>query len=226
MLFGMYPRVITTSSAKEKEDYLYEVAESYLFKDVLAITNIRRETILYRLLQLIAYQIGSEVSASELSRNLGIDKKTVLKYLDLLEQTFVIYSLSAYSRNKRREISKSRKYYFIDLGIRNALIHDFRPLSIRNDKGGLWENFIINERIKLANYHNKHTNFYFWRTYSGSEIDLVEEKAGELLGLKIKSGDKVPKVPSMWATLYPNAKFDFINKINWLDWVIENPRFV
>ena len=219
LIYGQYPRIFKLASKSEKEDYLFEVTESYLFKDVLNLTNIRKSGTLYRLLQLLAYQIGSEVSASELSNSLDLDKKTVLKYLDLLEQTFVIYSLPAFSRNKRKEVSKSRKYYFWDLGIRNALIKDFRILDLRNDVGGIWENFIVNERIKLAEYLNLRKDFYFWRTYWGSEIDLVEQSASELIGFEIKFGTKRVKPPKLWTDLYPQAKFYLINKQNWIDWV-------
>ena len=220
LLFGQYPKIFNLQSVEDKQDYLYEIAESYLFKDVLAVTNIRKSDMLYKLLQLLAYHMGSEVSANELANNLEIDKKTIQKYLDLLEQTFVIYSLPAFSNNKRKEIVKSRKYYFYDLGIRNALIRDFRPLFMRNDTGALWENFIVNERIKLANYYNLHKKFYFWRTYSGAEIDLVEENSTELLGLEIKFNMKKPKAPSSWQQLYPSAKYEVVNKQNWLDWVV------
>ncbi len=219
LIYGQYPKIFKLASKSEKEDYLFEVAESYLFKDVLNLTNIRKSSTLYRLLQLLAYQIGSEVSASKLSNSLDLDKKTVLKYLDLLEQTFVIHSLPAFSRNKRKEVSKSRKYYFWDLGIRNALIKDFRSLDLRNDVGGIWENFIVNERIKLAEYLNLRKDFYFWRTYWGSEIDLVEQSVSELIGFEIKFGTKRVKPPKMWTNLYPQAKFYLINKENWIDWV-------
>ncbi len=221
LIYGQYPKVLTLQNIQEKEDYLYDVTESYLFKDVLALTNIRRSDTLYKLVQLIAFQIGNEVSASELSNNLDIDKKTVLRYLDLLEKSFVIYSLPAYSTNKRKEISKSRKYYFYDLGLRNAIIRDFRPFDRRNDIGALWENFILNERIKLANYSRLHKNFYFWRSYSGTEIDLVEEYAGKLICFEIKFNPKKQvKEPALWKSMYSNYDFFVINRQNWLDWVV------
>ncbi len=220
LIYGQYPKVLTLKSITQKKDYLYELTESYLFKDVLNITQLRKSPALFKLLQLLAYQIGQEVSATELSNSLDLDKNTIFKYLDILEKNFVIYSLSGYSGNLRKEVTKSNKYYFVDLGIRNALIDNFKELSIRNDTGALWENFLINERIKFNTYNKLRKKHYFWRVYTGGEIDFIESLGEDLYGFEVKYSKNRKNAPPTWTKTYPNAKFTTINKDNWLEFVL------
>ena len=182
LVFGMFPEVLQMPNIQDKIEYLNTLRDSYLFKDVLILENIRNAAKLTRLLQLLAYQIGKHVSLSELAGQLGLSKQTVERYLDLLEKVFIIKRVSGFSRNLRKEITKSNRYYFLDNGIRNALINNFNSLSSRDDVGMLWENFIFAERLKRNTYLRRFANYYFWRTYSGQEVDLVEEEGGRLNG--------------------------------------------
>jgi predicted AAA+ superfamily ATPase len=184
IVYGMYPDVILSGS--EEREVIELLTQSYLFKDVLAYTGVRKPDILNKLLQALALQIGSEVSYNELSKLLGIDKNTVNKYIDILEKSFIIFQLSSFSRNLRNEIKNSRKIYFYDTGIRNAIINNFNMLDLRADKGALWENFLISERKKYNSYHKQYCNQYFWRTTSQKEIDLIEEKNGEIWAYEFK----------------------------------------
>ncbi len=182
LVFGMFPEVLQMPNIQDKIEYLNTLRDSYLFRDVLILENIRNAAKLTRLLQLLAYQIGKHVSLSELAGQLGLSKQTVERYLDLLEKVFIIKRVSGFSRNLRKEITKSNRYYFLDNGIRNALINNFNSLSSRDDVGMLWENFIFAERLKRNTYLRRFANYYFWRTYSGQEVDLVEEEGGRLNG--------------------------------------------
>jgi predicted AAA+ superfamily ATPase len=165
-------------------------------------------------------QIGSEVSYTELATLLGVDQKTVASYVRLLEQAFVIFRLPPLSRNLRKEISKSRKIYFCDIGVRNAVINNFNPLSLRNDVGSLWENFIIAERFKRNEILGKHANYYFWRTWDQQEVDYVEEEGGILSGWEIKWDNKNKKPPRVWAETYKNSTYQVINKDNYFDFLV------
>jgi len=180
LIYGGYPEVLTSIQIAQKKEYLIGLRDSLLFKDILELENIRNSRKLSDLLMLIAFQIGKEVSLNELSGSLGIAKQTVERYLDLLEKTFIIKKVRGFSRNLRKEITKSSRYYFWDNGIRNALINNFNDISVRNDIGALWENFLFIERIKKQHYHRIYANNYFWRTYDHKEIDLVEERDGNL----------------------------------------------
>ena len=221
LIYGSYPEVITTKDKAGKRELLEELVQSYLLKDILAHGNIRGSNVIYNLLKLLAFQTGSEVSFNELSNTLGIDTKTVQHYIDLLEKTFVILSVKGFSRNLRKEINKKNKYYFWDTGIRNAVISQFNSMDLRNDIGQLWENFIVIERLKKNTYHRNFTNSWFWRTYNKQEIDLVEEKNGQLSGYEIKwSPDKKTKVPTDWKKTYPDARFEIINNKNYLDFIL------
>jgi hypothetical protein len=171
------------------------------------------------LLRHLAFQVGSEVSTVELGKNLGIDNKTVKRYLDLLEKSFVIFSLSGFSRNLRKEINKMEKYYFYDNGIRNSLIKNFNDLDTRNDVGQLWENFLMMERMKNNSYNKLSVNYYFWRTYDQKEIDLIEERGGKLYGYEFKWNPKDVKPPKEWVTEYDNSEFKVVNKENFLEFV-------
>jgi hypothetical protein len=216
LIYGSYPEVVIMDSFGGKTDYLRDIVGAYLLKDILSIDGLKNSGKLKELLRLIAFQLGNEVSYDELGKQIGMSKNTVEKYLDLLSKVFVVYRLGAYARNLRKEVSKAGKWYFYDNGIRNAIIGNFNPLSIRQDVGALWENYIISERIK-TNYNNGlGKEFYFWRTYDRQEIDLIEEDSNSLMALEIKWGNKNPEAPGIFKEAYPNATFDVINKDNYL----------
>lgn len=220
LLFGSYPEIVTTRNNQLREEFLREMISSYLFKDILALEGIRYSNKLVRLLQLLAFQIGAQVSLAELGRQLGMSKNTVERYVDLLEKVFVIFRLGGFSRNLRKEISKSHRFFFYDNGIRNALIGNFNPLGIRNDVGQLWENYVIAERLKRQKYLREATTAYYWRTYDKKEIDLVEERQGKLFGYEIKWTKSRTKAPKEWHENYPDAEFEIINKENYLQYLI------
>ena len=201
-------------------DILQELVDSYLLKDVLALDRIKGPGVLLNLLKLIAFQIGSQVSLSEIASQIKIDVKTVARYLDLFEKAFVIKRIGGFSRNLRKEVVSKAKYYFIDNGIRNAVISQFNPLDSRNDIGQLWENFIVTERLKKFACQGLHGNFYYWRTYDGQEIDLVEERDGRLYGVEIKwSARKKGKYPKEWHSTYSNSSLQTVNSGNYLDYI-------
>lgn len=204
--YGMYPVVLNTFEETEKEDYLRALLEDYIYKDALHIIGERNREPVRRLLIALAYQIGQEVSYTELSRIVGLDYKTVMKYIDILEECFVIFRLPAFSRNMRIELRKSRKIYFVDVGIRNALIDYFVPFDKRNDRGGLWENWVIMERIKHDRYHHRSVKRYFWRTHDQKEVDLIEEEAGQLTAIEIKwNSSKTSTGQHEFRNLYPKS---------------------
>lgn len=219
LIYGSFPEVVLSNNKAGKEDYLNELANSYLFKDIPELEGIRHADKLIRLLQLIAFQIGKEVSLNELGTQLGMSKNTVEKYLDLLEKTFVIFKRKGYSRNLRNTISKNHRYYFFDTGIRNVLINNFNPLNLRDDVGVLWENYIVAERMKRNEYTRNFLSSYFWRTYSRAEIDLVEEQNTALKAFEIKFTPKKLSAPAEWKKHYPNATFEIISKDNYLDFI-------
>ncbi len=220
LIYGSYPEVVLIRDNRRREDYLRELIQSYLFKDILALEGIRYGNKLVRLLQLLAFQIGKQVSLTELGKQLSMSKNTVERYLDLLEKVFVIYRLSGFSRNLRKEITKSQRYFFYDTGVRNALISNFNPISVRNDLGELWENYIITERMKRQEYLRIVTNSYFWRTYDKKEIDLVEEREGKLFGYEIKWKKERVKIPRDWNSSYPGATFEVIHRENYLKFIL------
>jgi len=220
LLYGGYPEVIVSDTIEQKKEILYEIINSYLLKDILTLEKVKNPKVLKDLLKLLAWQIGSEVSLRELSNSLNIDYKTVARYLDLLEKSFIITSLHGYSRNLRKEVTKSRKYYFYDIGIRNAIIGDFNEMYLRQDRGAIWENFLYIERLKKQEYKKTYVNYYFWRTWDQKEIDLVEEKEGMLYGYEFKWSDKKKtKEPKLWRETYPEAKFQVIDKNNYIDFI-------
>lgn len=218
LIFGSYPEVASKISFEEKQRILKEISSSYLYKDILEFQNVKSPDVLVKLLKALALQIGSEVSYTELANVVGINKGTVERYIDILEKNYIIFRLSAYAKNKRKIISKLKKIYFWDVGIRNAVIDSFNPLSSRNDVGQLWENFVIAERLKYQTYNKISSENYFWRTYDGAEIDLVEERNGKIYAFEIKWSKKqrVVKAPERWKTEYPESDFSVINpeKIN------------
>jgi len=193
LIFGSYPEVVLCKDNQERVSYLKELINSYLCKDILEMDGLRQSDKLIKILQLLAFQIGNQVSYSEIAAQVGLNKKTVERYLELLEKVFVIFKIKGFSRNLRKEVSKNPKYYFFDLGIRNALINNFNPLTLRNDLGMLWENYIISERIKKQEYLNIQANNYFWRTYDKKEIDFIEERGGRLYAYEIVSQDNYQK---------------------------------
>lgn len=219
LLYGSYPEVILTKDIQRRELLLRELVSSYLFKDIFQLEGIRKPDKISRLVQLLAFQIGNEVSSTELGMQLGMSKNTVDHYLDLLEKSFVVHHLSGFSRNLRKEITKSKRYYFWDTGIRNAVINNFNPLDLRNDIGMLWENYIISERRKRNEYTGRFTDSYFWRTYDRKEIDLVEEHSGALQGFEIKWSEKQARAPKDWSLGYPEAAFQVINRQNYLSFI-------
>ncbi|GAA4737682.1 ATP-binding protein [Flavisolibacter ginsenosidimutans] len=221
LVFGSYPELFKLSTVEEKAAYLLQLVQSYLLKDILAFEGIRQSDKIVKLLRLIAYQCGAEVSYTELAGQLGISKNTVETYLDLLSKVFIVYKVSAYSTNLRKEVSKSSKWFFYDNGIRNAIINDFRLLSLRNDTGLLWENYLLSERLKKNAYQRKHAQYYFWRNYNQQEVDLVEVDNGKITAYEFKySPTKKVKKPSAFASGYPNVEFEVISKDNYLDWLL------
>ncbi len=219
LVFGTYPDVINAETEADKGKYLDELVNSYLLKDILELEKVKDTKLLRDLLRLLAFQIGSEVSHTELGTQLGIDSKTVSRYLDLFEKSFIIYNLRGFSRNLRKEITKKGKYYFYDTGVRNALISNFNQLDHRDDQGKLWENFLFMERLKKRSYTQIYANDYFWRTWDQKEIDLIEERDGKLFGYEFKFGNKKTKNPTEWLQTYKEAEFHVINQDNYLDFI-------
>ena len=222
LVYGSYPEVLTTENAQDKAEALHELCNSYLFKDILAFERLRNADKIHRLLSLLAFQVGKEVSITELGTALGLNRLTVERYIDLLEKTFVIFRIPGFSRNLQSEVTKTSRYYFRDNGIMNAVVNNFNPLSMRNgnDIGALWENFIVTERMKKHEYSRIISNNYFWRTYKRQEIDLVEERGGQLYGYEIKYGKAKPSAPSLWKENYPDATYQIISRQNYADFII------
>ena len=219
LIYGSYPEIILAKDDNKKKIYLRELVSSYLYKDILEIEGIRKSKKIIQLLQLLAFQIGKEVSLTELGQQLGLNKATVERYLDLLEKTFVLINVQGFSRNLRKEISKKSRYYFYDVGVRNAIVNQFNPISMRNDIGQIWENYVLMERLKKQEYQNIIANNYFWRTYSQQEIDWVEEREGNLYGYEIKWKPVKVKAPSDWQKTYKNSYFEIINRDNYLKFI-------
>lgn len=219
LVHGMYPGLTQFSTPADKEFALSEIAENYLFKDIFSLGGIRGERKIRDLVRMLAFQTGSEVSYNELGTSLGMSKDTVIRYVDLLEKAFILFRVQGYSRNLRNEITKKDKIYFWDNGLRNAVIDNFKPLRFRDDTGRLWENFLIAERRKLHLHARQRVDSRFWRTHSGSEIDLVEDRGGALSAWEIKSGKKTARIPSAWAAAYPESSFSVVNEENWLEFL-------
>jgi len=222
LIYGSYPEVINLSDYNQKKDYLRDIVNAYLLKDILSIDGIQNSKKMSELLRLIAFQMGNEVSYDELAKQLGLSRNTVEKYLDLLSKVFVIYRLGAYSGNVRKEISKAGKWFFYDVGIRNAIIGNYNSIAQRIDVGQIWENYLLSERIKQNSNLSTDKTFYFWRTYDGQEIDLIEESTGTLQAFEFKWGDKVPKAPRAFTENYATTRFSVINQNNYLKFVEES----
>jgi len=216
LLYGSYPELISLN-VQEKKEYLNNIVHSYLLKDILALDGLRNTSKMYDLLRLIAFQTGNLVAYDELGKQLGMSKNTVEKYLDLLSKVFIVYRLGAYSENLRKEISKASKWYFYDNGIRNALIGNFSPLALRNDVGQLWESYVISERIKHAKFHLNDANYFFWRTYDGQEIDLLELENGQINTFECKWNNAKAKIPVAFSQAYPQAIWTAVTRENYLE---------
>ena len=210
LVFGSYPEVFAIANHEDKRDYLRNLTTSYLYKDILELGGVRNATGLRNLVRLLAHQIGQEVSLTELGTQLRMNKETVSAYMDLLEKSFVIFRLSGFSRNLRKEISKQSKVYFWDVGVRNAVIDNHKPLAERIDVGALWENFVVAERSKLITYARLPIRLYFWRTYDGAEIDIIEEQADALRAIECKWGNAKSRLPTSFATAYPGVLLETI----------------
>ncbi|MBN2173511.1 MAG: ATP-binding protein [Bacteroidales bacterium] len=220
LIYGSYPEVFLLESNHDKASYLTEIVNSYLLKDILETDGLRSSGKMLNLLRLIAFQVGKEVSLEELGNQLGLSRNTVERYLDLLSKVFVIYKIPGFSRNLRNEVTKTSRWYFYDNGILNVLTTNFNALSLRNDTGSLWENYVISERLKYQHYNQMLVNNYFWRTYQQQEIDWIEERNGKLHAYEIKwSSRKKTKIPSAWAKAYPESIFKVIAPENYLEWI-------
>jgi len=219
LIYGYYPDVIT-NPGKEKK-ILKSLSDSYLYKDILTWENIKKPDKLERLIQLLAFQTGHQVSYNELSKNTGLDNQTVERYIYLLEKAFIIFRLNSFSKNLRNELKKSKKIYFYDNGIRNAVINNFNPVELRNDTGVLWENFLVSERMKYIHYNNIYANNFFWRTYAQQEIDYIEERDGKLFAYEFKwNPRKKTKTFKTFINAYPNSEITIINQNNYIDFIL------
>ena len=219
LIYGSYPEVYLLPNIEDKENYLRELISSYLLKDIISFDGIRNSAKVFDLLKLIAFQVGKEVSLLELAKQLEISKNTVEKYLDLLEKVYVLKQIKGFSKNLRKEITKSSRWYFWDTGVRNAVIGDFKSISFRNDVGELWENYLMMERLKKNKYERNFKETYFWRTYDQQEIDCIEVKNQEIEAFEFKWGNKKATIPKAFADAYPEAKFTVISKENYLDFI-------
>jgi uncharacterized protein len=217
LLYGSYPEVLRQSDPKERIRILTELVSSYLFKDVLALEKVRKPDALMDVVRCIALQVGSEVSVHEIAVTIGREVKTVARYLDLLEKMFVIKRVRGYSRNLRNEISKKAKYYFLDNGVRNAVIGQFGELSSRTDVGALWENFVFMELYKITGITDTLGTYYFWRTHTGQEIDIVRETGATLEAIECKWKHKTISAPKLWRDTYPHATYQLVSRENYLD---------
>jgi uncharacterized protein len=224
LIYGMYPGLLSIVAARAKRDYLQSLCDSYLYKDILDIARIKHPAKLQDLLQLLAYQIGQEVSLTELATQLQISREAVESYIDLLERSFVIFRLRGYSRNLRKEVSKLPKIYFWDLGIRNTLVSNFEPLARRIDTGQLWENYLVSERRKLLSYSKSSASLYFWRTHTGAEFDLIELRGGEPHAYEFKWGKGALRQAKSFQDAYPRATMTLINRDNYLTFLTQPPE--
>ena len=220
LIFGSYPEVVLSEGDEDRGRYLRELAGAYLFKDILELEGVRHSDKLLRLLQLLAFQLGHDVSIDSLGQQLGMGKNTVGRYLDLLEKAFVIYSRTGFARNLRKEVTKSRRYYFLDNGIRNAVINNFAPLALRDDVGALWENYLCAERLKRHAAAGTDVQSYFWRTYDQQEIDLIEEASGKLSAFEMKWKAQTVRTPKIWAETYPKSTFQTIHRESYLPFIL------
>lgn len=219
LIYGSYPDVVMAETAQEKKTFLSDIVDAYLLKDVLAFEGIKKSKTLVDLVKLLALQVGSEVSLSELAEKLGTAVRTVEKYLDVLEKGFVVFSLGALKRNLRNEIRSKKKYYFYDTGVRNAILSQFNDLSLRQDVGALWENFLVSERIKRNAYTGTYANYYYWRTYEQKEIDWIEERDGQFFAYEFKwRKDRVSR-PKMFLEAYESSSFEVVTRETYWEFI-------
>ncbi len=219
LVYGNYPELVRMKTDAEKQEYLNERLSAYLLNDILVYENIKNAGKIFNLLRLIAFQIGEQVSYHELGKQLGISKNTVERYLELLAQVFILHKVEGFSRNLKKEITKSARWYFLDNGLLNAVISNFNALEARNDAGQLWENYMIAERLKVQEYKKMRSNNHFWKTYDQQEIDWVEERDGKLFGYDFKWSPKKFKTPPQWAKAYPEAYFEVVHPDNYFDFL-------
>ena len=220
LIFGSYPELSKIINREDKISYLKEIVNTQLLRDIFAFEGIKKRDKIIALLQIIAFRTGSEISLESIGRDLQISKNTVEKYLDLFSKVFIIYSVSGFSKNRDNEITKMKKWYFVDNGIRNAIINSFNPLNMREDAGKLWENYLNLERIKKLNYQENHVLDYFWRTHTRQEIDRIEVKNEQIAAFEYKYGKSKSKIPTEFAKSYPDATFEIINQDNYLDYIL------
>lgn len=220
LIFGGYPELSKISNKQDKINYLKDIVNTQLLRDIFAFEGIKKRDKIIALLQIIAYRTGSEISLESIGRDLQISKNTVEKYLDLFSKVFIIYSVSGYRKNRYNEITKMKKWYFVDNGIRNAIINSFNPLNMREDVGKLWENYLNSERIKKLSYQEDYVLDYFWRTHTKQEIDRLEIKNEQISAFKYKYGKSKAKIPTEFAKSYPEASFEIINQDNYLDYIL------
>lgn len=222
LIWGGYPAIITTGNPDLRARLLGELVGSYLYRDLLEMEGIRHPKKIVDLLRLLAFQIGQEVSLSELATNLALNRQTVERYLDLLEKVFVIFRVGGFSRNLRKEVTKNSRYYFYDNGVRNSLIQNFNLLKLRNDAGQLWENYLMVERRKANQIANRMVNAYFWRTYDRKEVDYIEEYGGRLYGYEFKwgSGNIRKSTRTEFLKAYPNAELAVVNQENFITFLV------
>jgi hypothetical protein len=219
LIFGSYPEIFSISNRESKREYLDTLVSSYLYKDILELGNIRNPAALRQLLKLLSYQIGYQVSMNELGAQLQMSKETVANYIDLLERAFVIFRVSGFSRNLRKEVSKQDKIYFWDVGVRNSIIENLKRLEDRDDVGVIWENFVIAERKKKVHYERHPISIYYWRTYGGAELDIVEDEEGRVRAYECKWGKAKSKLPESFATAYPNPMFETIRPTSFVEYL-------
>lgn len=220
LVYGTYPEVVLARDNAERERILTELVSSYLYKDVLALDKIKSPELLRDIARMIAFQLGKDVSLNEIAVALQVDVKTVGRYLDLLEKMFVIRKVRGFSRNLRNEITKKARYYFVDNGVRNAVIERFAPIALRDDVGALWENFVFMELTKQSAFANRTDSYYFWRTHTGAEVDIIRESNGVLTAIECK-WSKYAKEPALWRQTYPESTFVTINRDNYLDILLQ-----
>jgi hypothetical protein len=217
LVYGSYPEILLEEDKMKKQKILNELVSSYLFKDVLALDRIRSPKVLLDIVRCLAFQVGSEVSLNEVGRTVGADAKTVGRYVDLLEKMFILVRVGGFRRNLRNEIAKKAKYYFLDNGVRNAVIAQFNGLETRNDVGALWENFVVTEMMKRGAILGSSERYYFWRTHEGREIDFVRETGSGLAATECKWSPQEVAPPPEWVAAYPDASFSVIHRDNYLD---------
>ena len=220
LIFGSYPELLHINSKGDKINYLKEIVNNQLLRDILAFEGIKKRDKIIALLQIIAFRVGNEVSLESIGRELQISKNTVEKYLDLFSKVFIIYSVTGFSRNRDNEITKMKKWYFVDNGIRNAIINSFEPTNMRDDVGKLWEGYLNAERIKMLAYKEMFVSQYFWRTHTQQEIDRIEEANGKISGFEYKWGKADAKAPTEFSKSYPDANFQTVNQDNYLDFIV------